>query len=143
MKLTTVAVLVTLGLAAAASDAAAQSSPMRPGRWEVTIQMEMPGMPMQMPPIKDARCITQQQLDSPARGLPSGAKNPNDCKVSNYMASGSTVTWSMACSGPPASTGTGELRFDGDTYNGTMKMTMEQMPMTMKLSGKRVGDCTQ
>jgi hypothetical protein len=39
-------------------------------------------------------------------------------------------------------TGTGELLYSGDTYTGTMKMTMQGQEMTMKYSGKRLGDCT-
>ena len=134
--------IVVLALAATASHAAAQS-PMRPGCWEVTAQMDMPGMPVQMPAMKNTQCVTQQQIDSPNRGLPSGpAKNPNDCKVSDYKTSGNTVSWHMSCAGPQPMTGTGELRFNGDTYEGVVKMMMEQKEMAMKFSGKRLGDCT-
>jgi hypothetical protein len=38
-------------------------------------------------------------------------------------------------------TGSGELRFTGDTYEGVMQMVMDQQQMTMKYSGKRLGDC--
>jgi len=101
-------------------------------------------MPMQMPPMENTRCVTQEQIDSPNRGLPTGpAKNPNDCKVSDYNTSGNTITWKMACSGAQPMTGTGEMRFKGDTYEGIIKMVMVQKEMGMKLSGKRLGDCTQ
>ena len=141
MKLIPVAAVV-LAFVAAASHAAAQN-PMRPGRWEVTMQMDMPNMPVQMPAMKNAQCVTQQQIDSPNRALPSGpTKNPNDCKVSDYKVSGSTVTWTMACSGQQPMTGTGEMRFNGDTYDGTLKMMMGVQEMGMKFSGKRLGDCT-
>ena len=141
MKLIPIAAAVAL--AAAASPAAAQTSPMRPGQWEVTMQMEMPGMPMQMPAMKNARCVTQQEIDSPNRGLPSGSKNPNDCKMSDYKVSGNVVTWTMACTGQQPMTGSGELKFNGDTYDGLVKMMMDQQQMTMKMSGKRLGDCTK
>jgi hypothetical protein len=125
-----------------ASNAEAQN-PMRPGRWEVTMQMQMPTMPMQMPAIKSTQCVTQAQIDSPDKGLPSGPQsNPNACKVSDYKVSGNTVTWKMACSGAQPMSGTGEMRFGDDAYEGTMRMTMEQQEMTMKMSGKRLGDCT-
>jgi Protein of unknown function (DUF3617) len=134
--------VVALAVAVTAVSVTAQNSPMRAGRWEVTIQMEMPNMPVAMPAMKNVRCVTQQEIDSPNKGLPSGSKNPNDCKVSDYKVSGNTVTWAMACTGPTM-TGTGELRFTGDAYEGAMKMMMEQQQMTMKMSGKRLGDCTQ
>jgi hypothetical protein len=140
MKLTPV-VLAVLVFAATVSDAAAQN-PMRPGRWEVTMQMDMPGMPVQMPAMKNTQCVTQQQIDSPSHGVPNGpGNNPNDCKVSDYKVSGNTVTWNMAC--PSQSmTGSGELKFNGDTYEGLVKMMAQQKEMAMKFNGKRLGDCT-
>ena len=138
MKLTPVA-LAALACIAIAYAAAAQQNPMRPGRWEVTAQMDMPGM--QMPAMKNTQCITQQQIDSPTRGLPQGPDN-KDCKVSDYKVSGNTITWSMACPSQQM-TGTGELKFDGDTYAGLVKIMTQGKDMNMKFNGKRVGDCTQ
>ena len=135
--------VVVFAVAVTASSVTAQKSPMRPGRWEVTMQMEMPGLPVAMPPMKNVRCVTQQEIDSPNKGLPSGSKNPNECKVSDYKESGNTITWTMACTGQQPMTGTGELKFAGDSYDGLVKMTMEQQQMSMKISGKRLGDCTQ
>lgn len=142
MKLIPVAAVV-LAFAAICSHAAAQS-PMRPGNWETTMEMDMPGMPMKMPPMKAARCVTQQEIESPNRGLPSGPqKNPNDCKISDYKQSGNTVSWNVACSGQQPMTGTGELKFNGDAYDGIIKMMMNQQQMTMKMAGKRLGDCAK
>jgi hypothetical protein len=45
----------------------------------------------------------------------------------------------MAC---PDMTGTGEITFKGDTYDGLMKVTSSQGEMSMKMSAKRLGDCT-
>jgi len=137
------AVLVLVVGVVAASGAAAQS-PMRAGKWEVTTQMQMADVPMQLPAMKSVRCITQEQLEDPGSTLPSGSPDPKaDCKVSDYKAAGSRVTWNLACSGSEPMTGQGEIVVDGDQYDGTMKMTMDQGVMTMKYVGKRVGDCTQ
>ena len=135
--------VVALAATAAASSVTAQGGPMRPGRWEVTMQMQMPGVPVGMPPMKNTRCVTQQDVDSPSKGLPTGpGANPNECKISDYKAVGNTVTWTMNCTGKQPTTGTGEMRFSDDAYEGVVKMTMEQQQMTMKMSGKRLGDCT-
>ena len=40
-------------------------------------------------------------------------------------------------------TGDGEMTFTDDTYTGAVNMTTPQGAMTMQMSGKRVGDCTQ
>lgn len=133
--------LALVALALSAPTAAAQN-PMRPGQWEITMQMEMPGMPMQMPPQKTTQCVTAAQLKEPNSGVPAGPANPNSCKVSDYKTTSNSVSWKMACTGPQAMTGSGEIKFDGDTYTGVMKMTTEGREMTMKYSGKRLGDCT-
>jgi len=40
--------------------------------------------------------------------------------------------------------GTGELVYSGDSYTGTMTMEMGgRGTMTMKYTGKRLGDCTK
>ena len=120
-------------------------SPIRPGRWEVTMQMQMANMPIQMPEMKSTQCVTPDQAKDPASALPKGpqgGRGGQDCKVSNYKVSGNTVTWQMACSAPQPMTSTGEMTFTNDTYAGTMKMNSAQGDMTMKIAGKRLGDCT-
>jgi hypothetical protein len=116
-------------------------NPMRAGQWETVVQMQMPGM--QMPEMKSMQCVTAEQLQrDPTTGLPSGMQNgQNACKVSDYKVVGNTVSWNMACTGAQAMTGNGELLFAGDTYTGTIKMMMQQGSMSMKLTGKRLGDC--
>ena len=107
--------------------------PMREGRWEVSVQMQMPGM--SMPAMKSAQCVTTEQLKDPAKALPSAAPG---CTMSDYKADGNKVTWKMACK---EMAGTGEITFKGDTYEGLMNVTSPH-EMAMKMSGKRVGDCT-
>jgi hypothetical protein len=117
---------------------------MRPGQWENTMQMEMVGSPIQMPAMKSARCVTPEDAKDPSRSLPTGPEGrgqKSDCKVSDYKASGGTVTWKMVCTSPDAITGTGEMKYTDDAYNGTLKMDMQGRGMTMKIAGKRVGDC--
>lgn len=120
-------------------------SPMREGSWEIKTQMEMPGMPMKMPEMTMTQCITPEQGKSPSSALPSPSGKPNDssCKVTDQKIDGNTVTWKMSCSAPQSMTGEGRLVFSGDSYSGNMTMTTQQGTMTMKYTGKRVGDCKQ
>ena len=136
-----VSMLVLCTVAAAMVSA---QSPMRPGRWEVTMQMQMPNMPMQMPATKTSSCITAEQLGKdPASSLPSGGPNPqNQCKVTDYKFVGNTATWKVVCSGRQEMTADGEMTYMEDSYVGSMKMTTPQGMMSMKLEGKRLGDCT-
>ena len=135
---------VGMAILVGAAGAIAQS-PVRPGRWEVTMQMQMAGSPVQMPEMKSTRCVTPEDAKDPARSLPSGPEGrggqKSDCKVSDYKMSGNTATWKMVCTSPQAMTSTNEMTFNDDSYTGTMKMDSPQGPMTMKLAGKRIGDC--
>ncbi len=141
--------LTVATLIVAATALAAQSqSPVRAGRWEVTMQMQIPNVPVQMPEMKSTQCITPAQLDDPASTLPrrpeSGRGNSKqNCKVSDYKVSGNTVTWNMSCSASEAMKSSGEMTYNDDSYAGMTKMTSSQGEMTMKISGKRLGDCTQ
>jgi hypothetical protein len=108
--------------------------------------MEMPGMPMKMPAQTVTRCVTPEEAADPQKALPQAGRNtaPNACKISDYKTVGSTVTWSLKCDPPQEMTGTGEIVYSDNAYKGTMKMTMAGgQAMTMKYSGKRLGDCTK
>ena len=116
---------------------------LREGKWEVTTQMQMPGVPVQLPANTRVQCVTKAQQEDPASTLPSGSPDPKaDCKASDYHRDGNKVTWKLTCTGSQPMTGQGAIVVDGDRYDGTMVMTMDQGSMTMKYAGKRVGDCT-
>ena len=124
--------------------ALAQQNPMREGRWEVTMQMEMAAAPVKLPPMTITQCVTREQINDPTRAIPTGpGAQANDCKASDYRVTGNKVAWKMACSTPQQFSGVGELSFTGESaYTGVVTMTTPQGDMTMKLSGKRLGDCT-
>lgn len=136
--------LVTLAVIVAVTAAIAQT-PVRPGRWETTVQMQMAGSPIQMPAMKSTRCVTPEQSKDPASSLPTdpsgGRGGKSDCKMSDYKVSGNTATWKTVCTTPQAMTSTGEMTFTDDSYDGTMKSDTPQGAMTMKIAGKRLGDC--
>jgi hypothetical protein len=118
------------------------------------MEMEMPGMPqgMSMPPFKSTQCITREEAGDPNKMIPQrpagrGGANPNDCTVSDYKVDGNKVSWSMKCEGAQPMSGTGEFVYGTDSYTGTMKMDMarggQPMAVTMKYTGKRLGDCVK
>jgi hypothetical protein len=99
---------------------------------------------MKMPAMKSIQCITKEQADDPNQSVPKGQQDKNsDCKVSDYKVVGSKVTWTMTCTGETAMTATGEMTYATDTYVGWTKMKMADTEMTMKYTGKRLGDCTK
>jgi hypothetical protein len=105
--------------------------------------MDMPGMPVKMPEQKTTRCITPEQANTPAGALPTGPNGEDkSCMISDHKVEGNKVTWKMACSAQKM-TGDGEMVFSGDSYTGKMNLTMPQGSMSMKYTGKRIGDCTK
>jgi hypothetical protein len=59
--------------------------PRRDGNWQVTMEMEMPGMPQKMPPMTLTQCITQADADDPTKLAPQGrGAAPSNCKVSDF-----------------------------------------------------------
>ena len=107
------------------------------GLWEITTKMNMQGM--DMPPVTHTQCITKNDL------VPQGSEQPGqECKIADVKASGNTVTWIMKCNGKGGEvTGTGEITYSGNSFKGTMTISMPQanMKMTSNLSGKRIGKC--
>ena len=112
-----------------------------PGKWSVTVEMEMVGMPHKMPPTTFTHCISKEDAEKGAEGLvPKAGKEAKSCKYSDVQISGGTVSWKVAC--PEQNiTGEGKMKYDGDAYNGTVHMKMGEMEMNQKFTGKRVGEC--
>ena len=109
--------------------------------WEITMKMEMPGMPMAMPTQVSRVCVAKGANDE--NFVP---KQQGDCKTVDSKRVGSKYTFKMVCDGKNKMTANGEITFKDGAYDGRMEMagTMEGQPMAMNqtYSGKRVGTCT-
>ena len=105
--------------------------------WETTSQMTMEGMPPGMPGMPVSRlkvCAAKDRTEPPM-------STRENCTNSGYTQEGSKVTWETVCT-DPAMTGTGEITFEGtDSYTGTIKFASEQGNMTIRLTGKKLGEC--
>ena len=110
---------------------------MRDGLWQMTTEMEMPGMPMKMPPTVMKHCYTKSDV-ADQKKIISSDKN---CAVTDLKTSGNKVSWKMKCTGENAATMTGETVFGSDSYTSVMKMKSQGQDMTMKIKGKRLGNC--
>jgi hypothetical protein len=138
-------VVASILAAAVLSQGAQAAAPnMREGMWEITMKMEMAGMPGGMPPQVVKQCFTKKDTENPQKFAQSGPGSER-CQISNYQLKGNTASWDMACKGPEEMTGSGTITFSGDSYTGTNRMSMKSggqgQNMTMQYSGKRVGDC--
>jgi hypothetical protein len=117
---------------------AADHPPQKPGKWRVTAEMEMPGMPMKMPPITTEVCLTADDVKDPQKTVPNDPKNP--CKFGDYKVDGNKVSWTVDC--PKQNmTGNGEITFDAESYTGWMKLKVGDQEMSQKYTGKWMGAC--
>ena len=114
------------------------------GMWEITMQMQMANMPMQMPPVTVRHCLLKKDV------VPNTARPGQDCHVVSHRVSGDTVEWSMRCTDKSGRTmdGKGQVTYSGESYAGTMNMTMSgsrgdepATAMSYTMSGRRVGEC--
>ena len=108
--------------------------------WELTLKMEMPGMPMAMAPQVHRMCVAKAHNDEdmiPKRG---------NCRMLDSRRTGNKVSYRMSCTGKEPMEVTGETTYGTDAYEGRMRMTTtsggQSMEMMQTYSGRRVGDCT-
>ena len=125
--------LLTTGAAAAVD--------MQDGLWEITVRMEMPGMPAAGGTNTVQQCYTKQDVQNMEQMMPA----PENCSLSDLRTAGNTVTWTMRCTGEGAMTGRGTMTFSGASYAGTINVQTTQaghvMAMTQHIAGRRVGPC--
>ena len=114
-------------------------SPVKAGKWQNTIEMDMPGMPFKVPPQTTTSCLTKEQAADATNAIPKG-KNETGCTFSDVKVDGNTVSWVMTCE-KQGMTGTGSMTYAGESYTGKMDLKVADHEMHMKYSGKRVGDC--
>ena len=109
---------------------------MKEGLWEITVQMEMPGMPMKMPPQTTRVCLTKKD------NVPQEKEKPQDCKMVKHNVKGDTVNWTMECIDRGSKiVSDGSITYKGDSMSGIINVKAPDMQITQKMSGKWVGNC--
>lgn len=141
MKTVKIAVVLVCALVVATSTFAA--SPIKPGKWETSMKMEIPNMPFQMPAVKFTTCITPEQAENPEQAVPKGTdggKKNSSCKIENMKIDGGKVSYDMNCP-KEKMTGKMEMEYTDSAYSGKMIMNTEGQEMTAVYTGKLLGAC--
>jgi len=106
--------------------------------WEVTMKMEMPGMPAGMAGMMGGQtskvCMLKGQEKEPAK-----SKEDKDCTISDMKQSGNTTSFKMKCTGKNALTGDAVLTHTPNSFSQKMNMQSKDGNMTMISNGKRIG----
>ena len=130
---------ITLMLLASYSLVSAGTGPnVKEGEWKITVNFDVPGMPMKMPPNTYTQCIKKDQP------IPKNEKPNQVCETKDIKTRGDTVTWTVTCNNRGgAMTGKGVVTYKGDKMEGTMTMTTEGegANFTSHYQGVRIGDC--
>ena len=144
-------------LALAATSAAAGpfdqfKGKMKPGLYEMKIEMDMgqvpgapPGMGKQV--MTHQHCVTEQDIDKGTFGKGGrGDRMPESCEIKNMNMSGNTATYSVVCTQPKMTTDN-KVTWTSTGYSMDMKMSMEQggrmMNMSQHMEGKYLGACSK
>ena len=113
---------------------------LEPGKYEITAKVEMSGMPGGTPAQTSTQCLTEQDP------IPDSSASAQGCKVTEMKTKGNTVTYKMECDQQGMkTTSTGEMTYKGDSFEGSINMTMGPeaggMTITTVVKGKRIGNC--
>jgi len=103
--------------------------------WEVSTQMNIPGMPAGMGGATTQVCRDKDPRKEAARG-----KDTKDCKVTDLKQSGNRVTMTMSC---PQGKSVMDMTYNSahTEYKGSVRMTGRDGEMTMNMSGRKLGGC--
>jgi hypothetical protein len=107
--------------------------------YDVTVRMEMPGMPMTMPAVNQRVCVRKGGSDTDI------VPRQENCRVTDGRRAGNRLTFTMVCTGREPMTGAGEFTLAADGYDGRIRFTSrvdgQDMEMMQSIAGKRVGAC--
>jgi len=110
------------------------------GRWQGTMQIDMPGSPMKIPAQTFIHCVTKEQAENAENLIPKSGDNRGGCTYTDVKVDGSTMSWKMTCE-KTGMTGSGTVTYHGDSYEGSMQMKMRDRDMSAKYDGKFLGAC--
>lgn len=147
------------GNAGGGSGGTASAVNLQPGEWEMTmnvVNVNVEGLPegvkeaMKKETGKATRtCMTEEEAKGPKADMFT-KDNPANCKSEGFSWSGGKIQGKTVCEGQPGRAGKTQMTMDGRYTPQSIDMTMKTetdmggkaMTMEMRLSGRRVGECT-
>lgn len=121
----------------------------RPGQWEMTVQMPTAGMPKELldqmggGKITTTQCITPEEAKA-SSGEMFKTDQAGDCKASDVSVGGGRMRGTMTCSGEDG--GPKSVVMEGsygpERYEMTQTMTLaDGQESEITISGRRIGEC--
>ncbi len=112
-----------------------------PGMWKVTATEGIKGVPSSTQQHSGSHCVTAKDL---AKGYRQWIPELGGCTSKNFVAGANKINWDLACTGNYKGTGSGDVVFSGDSYEGEVTIHVVYFPhpvFHLKLTGTRTGDC--
>jgi hypothetical protein len=129
-------IIAALALASAMSVSLAALAAGTDDLWEVTSQMNMPGMPPGMGGNTSQQCYEKDMRKNVTK-----SKNAQDCTVTDYKESGNKLTITMSCKNNRSVVMEYAFNPGRTEYKGTMHMKDGGRDMVMNMSGRKIGTC--
>ena len=130
----------------------AQAVNLKPGKYEVVSASQVtlaPETQSRLPPGYLARlqtprtqqqCITDTDLKQVGKMLSQERGNDPSCKMTDPSVAGDKVKFVMQCQ---RATSHFEGRFSSDSFKAVIRAQTDQGPMTIKMTGRRIGGCSK
>jgi hypothetical protein len=133
-------ILVALLLLALAATAAWAQLALRPGKYNVTMELTLPGAPISNTQ-EDTDCLSADDAKDLVKAMMRELTSEQSCTASNVKTAGNKLTFDASCTmqGAVVSANT-ELTIKSDTsYAAVMKLSGAGMNTTLKISGEWAG----
>jgi hypothetical protein len=126
--------------------ALAAAPAMQPGLYEVSVQMVLKGMPMQLPVSSFRHCITPQDIVN--GNAYASSETSKDCQISNLRQNGAAVSYDFACVMPGGGSMVGHSSGTSHATGYDVSMSGRFVPATQgmsefgqKMRARRLGAC--
>jgi len=135
--------LLVIGLAAASPAKATDAGTLQPGRYEVSVRLDLPNIEAAAASQLKSLCVPAE--DGGTHGLTALSENNPlaHCPVLNVRQEGAALSFDIVCPGGNAAVASASYRLAGDAFDGriAMKLGGKNMTMTEKQTGRRIGAC--
>jgi uncharacterized protein DUF3617 len=114
-----------------------------PGNWEFTMTTTVEGMPGNVGPVTQTRCLSAEDARDPSRVL--GPGGGSACEFSNRNDTGTVFSFEISCSGQLPMRGSGTVRYSANTMNADVQLSAsgaQNFVTRSNISARRLGPCS-
>lgn len=114
------------------------------GQWEITLTMKADGSEQIFGPYTNSQCFTRADAQNPAKLF--ADTGGTGCEYTNKHYYANHFTFNIRCGGGIPLSGTGEVEFSSDRFEGSMNLQAQveggpTVETHSEVSGKRLGTC--